>query len=330
MSQESYTSYRLSEAELRRIEAERRELEEKKRRAEEERLRREARERVSWAQDVEGLRSRVGPASAAVPVKSHASAKDTSERLSDEILRLKSVLRKARREGRGGELAQAIADAERALESAQSPGRFTELQLMSLQTCGMQVETAARNRGQNRMRLLAEVSSLAKHALLDEDRTRAAQLLTRLNEGDAPEDLQTSVDNLIQNNREVELANRQREYMMIALNKCLTEMGYSVESWSAGTTQKKGAVRTDAGDTVELNFDLSAVHLEFHASALATASEAESRCQKWCDRWAELQLLLKAQGVIFDEHWSKPPSNAAVKRLESLSERKPESHKRTR
>jgi hypothetical protein len=185
-------------------------------------------------------------------------------------------------------------------------------------------------RRQDRTRLLVQVSRLAKTALLDKDRKRAAELMARLNQGDAPEDLVTSVDEVVQQNREVEQAAQEREYVMTALRDCLSAMGYSVEHWNSDGSLAKGTLRTSLGDAVELSLGLdNAVHSEFHAAALTTDGEAETRCHQWCNRWADVQRHLQSQGVTFHEHWSKPPNSATVKRRERQSGRKPELRRRT-
>src|ERR1035438_5954394 len=156
MSQESYSSYRLSEAELKRIEEDRRKLEEANRRAEEERIKQqEALRRLSWAQDVEGLRNRVGPAdSTSAPRNAVAlPAKSGLEKLHDEVVHLGGLLERARREGTGGALSDAIAAAQTSLSSAQAPGSFVELQLLTLRECGMRVEAALVKRRRDRARL---------------------------------------------------------------------------------------------------------------------------------------------------------------------------------
>jgi hypothetical protein len=232
--------------------------------------------------------------------------------------------------GRGGALAEVVAATERILISASDPGSFAELRLLSLEECGMRVEAAVIKRRQDRTRLLVQVSLLAKSALLDKDRKRAAELMARLDQGDAPEDLVTSVDEVVQQNREVEQAAQEREYVMTALRDCLSAMGYSVEHWNSDGSLAKGTLRTSLGDAVELSLGLdNAVHSEFHAAAQTTDGEAETRCHQWCNRWADVQRHLQSQGVTFHEHWSKPPNSATVKRRERQSGRKPELRRRT-
>ena len=332
MSQESYISYRLSETELRRIEEERRKLEEANRRAEEERIRGEAIDRLSWAQDVDGLRTRVGQLEAPAAQRNAARAMtgNARERLHEEVVHLEGLLEEARQEGRDGALAEVAAAAERALSSASTPGSFAELRLLSLEECGMRVEAAVMKRRQDRAHLLVEARRLAKTALLEKDRQRAAELLARLEQGHAPEDLATSIEDVVRQNREVEQAAKEREYVMTALRECLSGMGYSVEHWSSDGPLAEGTVRTSLDDAVELSLGLdNAVHTEFHAAALTTDGEAESRCHQWCNRWADVQRHLEAQGITFHEHWSKPPNSATAKRREQQSGRKPGPRRRT-
>ena len=116
---------------------------------------------------------------------------------------------------------------------------------------------------------------------------------------------------------------------MKALRECLSGMGYSVEHWSVDGASAKGTIRTNVGDAIELNLGIdNAVHTEFHAAALTTDGEAESRCHQWCTRWFEVQRRLESQGVLFQEYWSRPPNRATVKRR-GQSERRAEPRKRT-